>query len=103
MLREFGSLAQLISADPYSLRRVDGLGDTGIVALKIVQAASLRMLKGEFRNKPLLLSWDAILDWLRADMGPIDMERVHVLYLNSRNMLIRDELASEGSIDQSAI
>src|SRR3546814_18443782 len=36
-------------------------------------------------------------------MGPIDVERVRVLYLNSRNMLIRDELVSEGSIDQSAI
>jgi DNA repair protein RadC len=36
-------------------------------------------------------------------MGPVDVERVRVLYLNSRNMLIRDELASEGSIDQSAI
>lgn len=103
LLREFGSLAQLVSADPESLRRVDGLGDTGIAALKIVQAASLRLLKGEFRDKPLLSSWDALLDWLRADMGPIDVERVRVLYLNSRNMLIRDELASEGSIDQSAI
>jgi len=46
--REFGSLAQLVSADPESLRRVDGLGDTGITALKIVQAASLRMLKASF-------------------------------------------------------
>ena len=36
-------------------------------------------------------------------MGPIEVERVRVLYLNSRNMLIRDEVASEGSIDQSAI
>lgn len=103
LLREFGSLAQLVSADPESLRRVDGLGDTGIAALKIVQAASLRLLKGEFRDKPLLSSWDALIDWLRADMGPIDVERVRVLYLNARNMLIRDELASEGSVDQSAI
>ena len=103
LLQEFGSLARLISADPESLRRVDGLGDSAIAALKIVQAASLRMLKGEFRDKPLLSSWDALLDWLRADMGPLEVERVRVLYLNSRNMLIRDELASEGSIDQSAI
>ncbi|WP_428630380.1 RadC family protein [Sphingopyxis sp.] len=103
LLREFGSLAQLVSADPESLRRVDGLGDTAIAALKIVQATSLRLLKGEFRDRPLLSSWDALLDWLRADMGPIDIERVRILYLNARNMLIRDELASEGSIDQSAI
>ena len=67
LLDEFGSLAQLISADPESLRRVDGLGDGAIAALKIVQAVSLRMLKGEFRDKPLLSSWDALLDWLRAE------------------------------------
>lgn len=103
LLREFGSLAQLISADPDGLRRVDGMGDGAVAALKIVQAASLRMLKGALSDKPLLSSWDALLDWLRADMGPIDIERVRVLYLNSRNMLIRDEVASEGSIDQSAI
>lgn len=103
LLREFGSFAQLIGADAESLRRVDGVGDSAIAALKIVQAASLHMLKGEFRDKPLLSSWDALLDWLRADMGPIDVERVRVLYLNSRNMLIRDEIASEGSVDQSAI
>ncbi|WP_257550088.1 DNA repair protein RadC [Sphingopyxis sp. DBS4] len=103
LLREFGSLAQLISADPDVLRRVDGMGDSAVAALKIVQASSLRMLKGALHDKPLLSSWDALLDWLRADMGPIDIERVRVLYLNSRNMLIRDEVASEGSIDQSAI
>ncbi len=94
LLREFGSFAQLVSADPESLRRIDGMGDGAIAALKIVQQASLRMLKGEFREKPLLSSWDALLDWLRADMGPIEVERVRVLYLNSRNMLIRDEVAA---------
>lgn len=103
LLHEFGSLAQLISADPESLRRVKGMGDTAVAALKIVQATSLRMLKDGFREKPVLSSWDALLDWLRADMGPADIERVRVLYLNSRNVLIRDEVASEGSIDQSAI
>src|SRR3546814_3203770 len=74
LLREFGSLAQLVNADPESLRRVDGLGDTGIAALKIVQASSLRLLKGEFRDQPLLSSWDALLDWLLPDMGPIRSE-----------------------------
>ena len=103
LLREFGSLARLIAADPESLRRIDGLGDGAIAALKIVQVTGLRMLKSEFVERPLLSSWDALIDYLRADMGPLDIERVRVLYLNSRNMLIRDELASEGSIDQSAI
>ncbi len=103
LLKEFGSLAKLLGADPDALRRVEGLSEGAIAALKIVQAANLRMLKGELADRPLLSSWDALLDYLRADMGSQDIERVRVLYLNARNMLIRDELASEGSIDQSAI
>ncbi|KTE24060.1 MULTISPECIES: RadC family protein [unclassified Sphingopyxis] len=103
LLKEFGSLAKLLGADPDALRRVEGLSEGAIAALKIVQAANLRMLKGEIADRPLLSSWDALLDYLRADMGSQDIERVRVLYLNARNMLIRDELASEGSIDQSAI
>ena len=30
-------------------------------------------------------------------------ERVRVLHLNTRNMLIRDELVSEGTIDEAAV
>lgn len=36
-------------------------------------------------------------------MAHLIHERVRVLHLNSKNRLIRDELVSEGSIDQAAI
>lgn len=103
LLREFGSFAQAVSADAESLRRIKGMGDGAIAALKIAQATSLHLLHGKIRNQPILSSWDSVLDWLRADMGPMDRERVRALFLNSRNMLIRDEIVSEGSVDQSAI
>jgi DNA repair protein RadC len=51
----------------------------------------------------VLASWQSLLDYLRADMAHLTIERVRVLYLNSKNGLILDEIASEGSIDQSAI
>ncbi|NJS15259.1 MAG: DNA repair protein RadC [Sphingopyxis sp.] len=103
LLKEFGSLAELLSADPESLARVSGMGETSVAALKVVQAASLRMLKGRVTERPILASWTALLDWLRADMGPIAHERVRVLHLDARNQLIRDEVMSEGTVDQSAI
>lgn len=103
LLKEFGSLAELVSADPASLLRVTGMGETSVAALKIVQAASLRLLKGRVTERPVLASWSALLDWLRADMGPIAHERVRVLHLDTRNQLLRDEVMSEGTVDQSAI
>jgi DNA repair protein RadC len=103
LLAEFGSLAELVSADPESLRRVPGMGDGSVAALKIVQAASLRLLQGRVTGRPVLASWSALLDWLRADMGPIAIERFRVLHLDARNQLIRAEVASEGTVDQTAV
>jgi DNA repair protein RadC len=103
LLREFGSIGGLLSADAEALLRVEGVGETAASALKIVQAAALRMLRSEILDKPVLASWQALIDYLRADMGHVAIERVRVLHLNAKNMLIRDEVMSEGSIDQATV
>ena len=43
----------------------------------------------------MLASWQALLDYLRADMAHAGVERVRVLHLTTRNTLIRDELLSD--------
>ena len=103
LLHEFGGIGGLLTADGESLARSGGLGETAVAALKIVQAATLRMLSDPIRNQPILSNWQALLDYLRVDMAALNIERVRVLHLNSRNMLIRDEVMSEGSIDQAAV
>jgi len=103
LIARFGSLGAVLSADWRALRRVEGLGETSIAALKIVQAASLRLLKNGAAERPVLSSWQALLDYLRADMAFLAVERVRVLHLNGRNMLIRDDHMGDGTIDQTAI
>ncbi len=103
LLREFGGIGGLLSADPEALLRIDGVGETAAAALKIVQASALRLLRNAIVEKPVLASWQSLIDYLRADMGHITIERVRVLHLNAKNMLIRDEIISEGSIDQATV
>lgn len=103
LLREFGGIGGLMTADWQAIARVPGMGDTSIAAIKIVHATLLRMLRGEVEQRPVLASWQSLLDYLRADMAFLAVERVRVLHLNSRNMLIRDEHMGDGSIDQAAI
>ena len=103
LIANYGSLSALFSADAESLIRQKGLGPRSAATIKIVQAAALRMLSEPVRELPILASWPSLLDYLRADMAHLTVERVRVLYLNSKNMLIRDEIASEGSLDQAAI
>ena len=103
LLREFGGIGGLMSADWAAIARVPGMGDTSVAAIKIVQATALRMLRNEVAARPVLANWQALLDYLRADMAHLGVERVRVLHLNSRNMLIRDDHMGDGSIDQAAI
>lgn len=103
LLREFGGIGGLLSADAEALLRVDGVGETAAAAIKIAQASALRMLRTEIVEKPVLASWQTLLDYLRADMAHHGIERVRVLHLNAKNILIRDEVISEGSIDQAAV
>lgn len=103
LLREFGGIGGLMAADWQSIARVPGMGDTSIAAIKIVQATALRMLRNEVAARPVLGSWQTLLDYLRADMAHLGIERVRVLHLNTRNQLLRDDHMGDGSIDQAAI
>ena len=51
----------------------------------------------------MLGSWQALLDYLRADMAHEPIERVRVLFLNAKNVLIANETMWEGSVDESAV
>ncbi|MFM9827223.1 MAG: DNA repair protein RadC [Sphingomonas sp.] len=103
LLAEFGGIGGLFAADAAALLRVNGMGETAVAAIKIASAAALRLLRAEVAERPVLANWQALLDYLRADMAHHSIERVRVLHLNTRNMLIRDELMSEGSIDEAAV
>ena len=103
LIREFGGFGSLLAADPQAIARVGEVSEGAVAAIKITQAASLRLLKEEVKGRPVLGSWQALLDYLRADMAHEAVERVRVLVLNSKNMLIRDELMWEGSVDESAV
>ena len=101
-IKEFGGIGPLLCADGETLMRA-GLSERAACAIKIAEAAALRMLSAQLSDQPILSSWQALLDYLRADMAHRWVERVRILHLTSKNRLIRDELVSEGSIDQAAI
>ncbi len=103
LIKDFGGIGGLLSADAGTIQRLSGLSDGAVAALKIAQASALRLLKSEVAQRPVLGSWQALLDYLRADMAHLAVERVRVLFLNNRNMLIRDEAMWEGSVDESAV
>jgi DNA repair protein RadC len=103
LIAQFGSLAGVLNADPRALQRVKGVGETSAAALLSVATAARRMTRGEIIRKPVLGSWQALIDYLTTDMAHLTVERVRVLYLDTRNRLIDDHHVGDGSIDEAAI
>ncbi|MCR9181077.1 RadC family protein [Erythrobacter sanguineus] len=103
LIAQFGSLAGVLNADPRALQRVKGVGETSAAALLSVATAARRMTRGEIIRKPVLGSWQALIDYLTTDMAHLTVERVRILYLDTRNRLIEDHHLGDGSIDEAAI
>lgn len=51
----------------------------------------------------MLSSWQAVLDYLHADMAHGAVERFRLPFLDNKNVLIRSELMAEGTVNQAAV
>jgi DNA repair protein RadC len=103
LIREFGGFGALMCADAEAISRIGGVSEVAAATIKIGQATALRLLESRIEERPVLGSWQALIDYLHADMAHQPVERVRVLYLNAKNMLIRNEAMSEGSVDEAAV
>lgn len=103
LIRRFGSLAAVLNADARALANHAGMGETSAAALKVVAVAARRMAREVVREAPVLGSWQALIDYLTIDMAHLTVERVRVLYLDTRNRLVEDHHVGDGSIDEAAI
>ncbi len=103
LLARFGTLSNVLNADPKALQQTPGIGENSAAALKSVAVAARRMARSEVADKPVLSSWQALLDYLVIDMAHLKVERVRILYLDTRNQLIDDHHLGDGSIDEASI
>lgn len=103
MIADFGGFGPLLAADADTIMRRCDVTENVAAAIKIAQAAAIRLLKAQVAGQTVLGSWQALMDYLAADMGHLPIERVRVLYLNAKNILVRDHLLSEGSVDEAAV
>ncbi len=103
VLTRFGSFGAAIAAPLQDLLRIEGLGEAGAAALKVVQAAALRLLRKEVMDQPVLSNWDRLMEYLNAALARERVEQFRVLYLDSRNRLLADEAQARGTVNHTPV
>ena len=103
LIKRFRDFAGVVSASQTDLTQVEGVGPAVIAALKLVQAGSLRLLKQQVTDRPILNSWQRLMDYLAADMAHKGIEYFRLLFLDKRNHLIADEIQQSGTVDHTPV
>lgn len=99
LLDTFGDLNRVITAPRARLESVVGVGDAVVLQLKLAEAIAQRMMRARVMHKPVLSSWDALLDYCHTSMAHRETEQFRILFLDRKNTLIADEEQAKGTVD----
>jgi DNA repair protein RadC len=119
LLATFGSLGGILAADPSRYAecfaplpedagderrrmRDDDLRFTQAL-LKAIHVVLQCVLKEEIEERPVIGSWTALIDYLTFAMQHEPAEHFRILFLDRKNILIRDEVQSRGTVDHTPL
>ena len=99
LLDTFGDFNRVVSAAPARLMIIKGVGEAVVQELKIVEASAQRLMRAKVMNRPILSSWDALVDYCHTAMSHRETEQFRILFLDRKNVLIADEEQAKGTVD----
>ena len=102
LLARFGGFAAVMNADLSALIQA-GLTENTATALKVIEAAARRLAKTELMDRPVINSWEKLVDYCRVNLAHLPRERLHVLFLDRKNAVIAGETLGVGTVDHAPI
>lgn len=103
LLAKFDSLSAVLAAPVQRIAEVKGAGRSVAQDLKIAQAIMERASKSELAKRTLITSWSQLVNYCRMSMAHEPREQFRVLFLDSKNQLIADEVMNEGTVDHALV
>ena len=103
LIDEFGSLGEVLHADPDRLQEINGIGEVTAAALVSVRTAAVRLAQGKILNRSVVTSWEGLLEYCQASMSHKSKEQFRILFLDRRNAVIADEMQQEGTVDHTPV
>jgi DNA repair protein RadC len=103
LIDQYGGFAQLLSADRNRLLATPGIGESAAAIIVAVREAALRLVKSEVKQRPVLSSWQKLVDYCSAQMAHEAVEQFRLLFLDRKNVLIADEAQQKGTVDHTPV
>ena len=99
LLQKFGTLSAVLKADKSLILETPGAGLGVLHAIQLVQSMMGKVLQQEMMDKPILASWQSVLDYCHVTMAYDQRETARLLFLDRKNKIIADEVQQTGTVD----
>ncbi|MDY8109656.1 DNA repair protein RadC [Fulvimarina sp. 2208YS6-2-32] len=103
LIARFGSLGEVLNAPHRLLTEVEGVKDAVALDLAIVASINQRAMRSAVRQREVLSSWSAVLQYCTAVMAHEPREQFRILFLDKKNALIADEVQGRGTVDHTPV
>ena len=101
LIDRFKNLNGVLNASLNDLESVNGISHNSAIAIRAIRAAGLRLLQQDVMGRPMLTSWQRLVDYCQAAMANENKEHFRLLFLNKKNELIADEVQQSGTVDHT--
>jgi len=101
-IMKFKGLVGVLNASLEELQQVNGIGSSNAIGIKLFQEISKRYAKEKIIPSTLLDSPQLVFEYLREKIGKEKKEHFTVIYLDTRNNLLMDEV-SIGTLSASLV
>ena len=99
LLERFGDLGEIFYTDKYKLSVMMPEEKRVLEVLELLKQLISDILCTRIKNTNVISNRKELLDYLKFTMGGLDVEQCRLLLLNKKNIVLVDEVVSEGSLD----
>ena len=112
LIARFGTLGQVFDASLEALLevraqdtrgRTQRLTELSATLIRLIKATVETYLREEALKRERIPSLEVLVDYCRTAMGGLKDEQFRVLYLNSQNEIIAEEVLQEGTVNQTVV
>lgn len=103
LLKNFGSLANVLDAQPKELLRIEGIGSQTAALIPFVRALLKRYTFCELSSRPNGSTPQAIMSYCQASLSDKKEEFLQILFLSTRHTIIGSKIISTGHRDKIEI
>jgi len=103
LIKKFGSIKGILDATAEELKSVPYVKDKTIELIAFIKEIGIIYQKQKAQEIPVSKTPKELIDYCIKKIGYKKEEEFRVIYLNSRSVIIGDELISEGTIDRTTV